>query len=1447
MTKIFAMLRILKLAFLLLIAKFSHSQNINRTLSTANSDYECGMEKMASTYNQLYVYGFGGTNLQFGYKIFTPTNGTHKLFVSKYNDTGLYIKSVILGGLGGNSNGYACALGNSLTCYSGIYSGGYSENNTNYQPSNKKGMFVTALDSSLKSTWRLFLNANDKFHCSLLCPDGKGNLFAAGYFSDSFSAGSFKFTSTRVSGQTAKAKDIFLLLISSSGVVLKAQTFGGTGNDYPTALTSDFKGNAILSAIISDTVNLGDYYYPQQSNSRSIVFKTNMVGHTSWVTSFSGAGVALNGIGYDNSNRIICGANFKSALFVKSKSKTTKLNTSADYNQIGVVILDTFGNLLQYTTEGSVNDCTLTTLTLDPEGNIYVAGNFTCTFSGLNKINTSWSFKNIGFGDMYIAAYKSDLTSMYQRQLGGTQTDYANHLIYWKGKPVLCGNFKKDLQLTCDSNVKATVNVWSNFSLIREYYMGYSPGPYKNLMSLNYNGPKNYCGFVTDIIDDKSQLNNNFQRTSNPKVPFSEDAKWEFEINNTPNSTCESSNLRFSWIQQFTFNSSRGSYLEYVLNGKSYTYDNLVNYRFSKTTYHNLIINSLDKCYSDTLTATHVIVPREYVVINYDKTKYPQNIVLCKNDSICLTASNTKGLKYYWIVSDYKYVLDTGNLYNPEKTWKYAINHRDTFWKSTICIHKKAYVELLVEQNNICLEGRSIAIEQDKLGADDSFVYYFQDTFSYFCKGDNNPYENFKIRIIDKKTGYYRNPNLLVNIKINGKSYSTTSQTNFNVQIPDTGKITVSGTVQLGCDIYNFSLSRNIHLSKPKISISGDLSNCHTADKIFSVDSGFIMYEWNVWGAPDAPKITFITPWQIKVSGSSQNISVIVYADTNQGRECYIRDYKNAPNFTPVNITSSLTPPQLCPATNVTLSSGYAKEYSWFPSGETTQTITVSEPGTYYCSVKDTGDCKYVTNKIEVLGYFEPDILIAPDDGICVGKDADIFIIAPKNAAVKWTNPISWGANVHVSTNQPGIYYCDVKTCNVTYKLKAQILTKPLDNHTLSFTYNICNGQTLKLSSHDSETYAYQWTPTNLDSRYLYTKVAGNYVVQARDICDNWYNSDLFDVIQSNGTGNTGNLDTLICGWNSTSINLRNKYLTLDSNFSCLWTDNNDTSFQRTFTPGKTNVAALIKNKYCSIPDTFNVKITNHITPVVKIKPPSDVCKGETVKLEALLNDTNGNQSAIVWDHNLGMGFVKYMNVLIPNWIKASYKDTCGISSDSVHVVPIEVKAMFDITYDIKTDSITLTDKSFGTNLIQHLWYIDGQLKGQNKILQMASPFNSTTKSCLLIENIKGCKDSICKILPTYNDGKVYVPDAFYPNSKIDVNQRFEPHSAKYTEYKMYIYNRWGEKLFEGDNSTKGWDGNYMGTRCISGYYVYIIYVKFTNQNSTPRTDIYKGTVLLLE
>ena len=67
----------------------------------------------------------------------------------------------------------------------------------------------------------------------------------------------------------------------------------------------------------------------------------------------------------------------------------------------------------------------------------------------------------------------------------------------------------------------------------------------------------------------------------------------------------------------------------------------------------------------------------------------------------------------------------------------------------------------------------------------------------------------------------------------------------------------------------------------------------------------------------------------------------------------------------------------------------------------------------------------------------------------------------------------------------------------------------------------------------------------------------------------------------------------------------------------------------------------------------------------------------------------------------------------------------------------------------------------------------------------------------------------------------LYMPNSFTPNDD-GLNDRFFVTSAcQLSEYRMMIYNRWGELIFESDNPDISWDGRFKSEYCATGIYVF--------------------------
>lgn len=81
------------------------------------------------------------------------------------------------------------------------------------------------------------------------------------------------------------------------------------------------------------------------------------------------------------------------------------------------------------------------------------------------------------------------------------------------------------------------------------------------------------------------------------------------------------------------------------------------------------------------------------------------------------------------------------------------------------------------------------------------------------------------------------------------------------------------------------------------------------------------------------------------------------------------------------------------------------------------------------------------------------------------------------------------------------------------------------------------------------------------------------------------------------------------------------------------------------------------------------------------------------------------------------------------------------------------------------------------------------------------------------------------------NRCNVYVPNAFAPNGK---NKLFNVINKNIIQFKLTIYNRWGEILFNTSDFKNGWDGSYKGQPCPLDNYGYSIeLIDEANKSST--------------
>jgi len=116
----------------------------------------------------------------------------------------------------------------------------------------------------------------------------------------------------------------------------------------------------------------------------------------------------------------------------------------------------------------------------------------------------------------------------------------------------------------------------------------------------------------------------------------------------------------------------------------------------------------------------------------------------------------------------------------------------------------------------------------------------------------------------------------------------------------------------------------------------------------------------------------------------------------------------------------------------------------------------------------------------------------------------------------------------------------------------------------------------------------------------------------------------------------------------------------------------------------------------------------------------------------------------------------------------------------------------------------------------------------------------------LVATSISGCVDTAFYTIIMNDEVIYYVPNSFTPNSD-QFNNVFQPiftQGIDTYDFYLFIYNRWGEIIFESKDPSKGWNGTYNGVVQQDGSYTWVISFKM---GQTDEKKMIMGHVNLLK
>lgn len=287
---------------------------------------------------------------------------------------------------------------------------------------------------------------------------------------------------------------------------------------------------------------------------------------------------------------------------------------------------------------------------------------------------------------------------------------------------------------------------------------------------------------------------------------------------------------------------------------------------------------------------------------------------------------------------------------------------------------------------------------------------------------------------------------------------------------------------------------------------------------------------------------------------------------------------------------------------------------------------------------------------------------------------------------------------------------------------------------------------------------------------------------------------------------------------------------------------------------------ALVTNGNCQ--DTAEVTYTINSRPTVVNQTPNAGCEDNYgsnsvagVDLTLLESSINGGSGyTINWYSDAALS----ASVTAPNSVTVSngqiyYAEVVGIGNcTSTATVTYNVNPLPTVSFGSDPNPTTLfdptinfTNTSFGVALIDSNYWSFGTL-GFSNDANPSYTFPADTGTYLItlfIQDLNGCVNTTTAFVTVLGEFGIFVPNAFTPDAD-GINDLFFPNGFGITEkdYNFFIFDRWGEIVFESYKNLEGWDGTYKGKLVPNDVYPWKLF--FTDINGETHTKI--GHVNLL-
>ncbi len=474
-------------------------------------------------------------------------------------------------------------------------------------------------------------------------------------------------------------------------------------------------------------------------------------------------------------------------------------------------------------------------------------------------------------------------------------------------------------------------------------------------------------------------------------------------------------------------------------------------------------------------------------------------------------------------------------------------------------------------------------------------------------------------------------------------------------------------------------------------------------------------------------------------------------------------------------------------------------------------------------------------------------IIAAPQTITCTRTTIPLTITTTNTATITWSNQgqtIGNGNTINVT--DPGTYSAELTSefgCQLTMtQITISDTVSPIFNINNPETITCINTQSTIQALNPAQVYNYNWTGPNIIGADNNSQVTagsiGPYTVTATNPINGCLTTRTATVINDLTT-------PIIVGPQTTSLNCGQPNISVTltltpANSTINWTGPNTfTANQRTITiVDAGNFQAEVTHPETGCTATHQVFVTSDfINPVSFFNADIlEECTPFTSTLNAQaqnnnyiyswlingsLHPTTGPTVAVdIANDNCATIELTVLNRLngcisttsIPNYICGLITPTAGINATPPYLM----------SFDNPIVSLTSTS----INNTGHHWILPGGFTNQREQIAYDFSIHNTGQWFTIVANNNNrCFDTTSYFLEYHEDVLLFIPNAFTPDGDSKNNDFKAIISGDFDDqsFNFYIFNRWGEMIWESHDHSVGWNGNYNGTLVQSGVYTWTL------------------------